>query len=92
MSVWPYPIRVAGISFRMTDNSQLLSDEIWVAREGGNEHDPNAVAVWSVKGEEHLHVGYLPKEIAAQIKDEDLPAKGEIVWKATEGIGLRIQI
>lgn len=92
MNVWPYPIRVAGTSFRMKDNSQLLSDEVWLERIKDNPHDANAVGVWSIKDKEHLFIGYVPREIAAEIKDEQLPTKGEIVWKATEGLGLRIQI
>lgn len=92
MSVWPNAIRVAGVSFRMKDNSELLSDEVWVERIKDNPHDPYAIGVWSIAGNQHKFLGYVPKEIARNIKDEELPVRGGIVWKNPEGLGIRISI
>lgn len=92
MNIWPYPIRVAGVSFRMKDNSELLSNEVWIERVKNNPHDANAVGVWSIRDKQFLFIGYIPREIAAQIRDDQLPSKGEIVWRAVEGLGIRVKI
>ena len=40
------------------------SVKLRLVREPGNQHDPNAIAVWSDK---HGHVGYVPKDLAAEL-------------------------
>ena len=40
------------------------SVKLRLVREPDNQHDPNAVAVWSDK---HGHVGYVPKDLAAEL-------------------------
>ena len=92
MNVWPYPCRVAGVSFRMKDNRELMSDDVWIERIRNNASDPWAIGVWNVKERAHLFIGYLPREISAHITDDQLPTWGKIVWRAAEGLGVRVQI
>lgn len=92
MSIWEYPIRVAGISFRVQSMDEV-SDEVLCEREATNPHDPLAVAVYSVSGDKVKHIGYLPKEIARNIPDHDLPCRGTVVWKSQGSlVGIRIAI
>ena len=92
MRIWDYAIRVVGTSFRFKDNSALISDEVWVERVPNNPHDKNAIGVWNIDGSRVLFLGWLPKEIAANIGDDVLPKKGEITWKAPIGLGIKITI
>ena len=92
MNVWPYAIRVSGVSFRMKDNQELLSDDVWVERIRNNAHDPKAIGVWNVRDRQHLFIGYLPREISAHITDDQLPTRGKIVWRAETGLGIRVQV
>ena len=46
--VWPYEIRVAGISYRVKHISEIQSDEIVCERQKDNPHDANAIAVHNV--------------------------------------------
>lgn len=94
MSVWDYPVRVAGISRRVQSVDEI-SNEIRCEREPDNPADPNAVAVFSVSAEGAKHIGYLPKEIALKIPDEALPCSGTVEWKGQregESVGVRINI
>ena len=92
-SVWAYPIRVAGITFRVKDMSEIQSDNLWCEREPNNQHDPMAVAVHVLQDGTRKHIGYVPREMAATISDSQLPCGGKIIWKG-EGshIGIRIVI
>ena len=93
-SLWEYPLRVVGTSFRIKAITDLLSDDVEIERERSNPIDANAVAVYSVGQGKRLHIGYLPKEVGVLLYDRQLPAKGRVVWK-TEIMakpGLRIQI
>ncbi len=44
------------------ENEREKSVKVRLVREPDNQYDPDAIAVWSDK---HGHVGYVPKEIAA---------------------------
>ena len=92
--IWEYPVRVAGTTLYIKSTDALLSDEVEIERDCGNPVDPNAIAVYSVRGTKRIHVGHLPKEISRGIFDRQLPAKGRVVWKtdATQLPGIRISI
>jgi len=63
-------VRVAGVTYNNRQNvlAQMTGDEpCMIVPEPENKYDPNALAVWvSLKGERY-HVGYVPREIAAEI-------------------------
>lgn len=74
--VWFGDVRVAGTSYEgRKDILRLLArkgnqDSSWVLipeREPANPHDENAIAVVATKGKERLHLGYLPKQVAAHV-------------------------
>jgi hypothetical protein len=94
--LWPQPLPVAGISFRLDDLGKLLSNRVWLEREPTNTHDPLAIKVinMNTEGVAVFHIGYVPREIAARIPNTKLPAKGRIVWQSSDPKkpGLRIAI
>ena len=95
MSVWEYPIRVAGISFRVKHMSEIDSDNIEVEREPDNKHDKFAIKVSTVRPDgSKFHIGYIPHDMAVRIKDDKLPATGKIIWRSTDPTkpGVRIAV
>ena len=81
-------IPVAGVSFRpesLEDESFEPGRPLALVPEPGNEHDPNAVAVWNE--EQTLQVGYVPREIAPQLTGDEQAVS---LWRV-EG-GLRVLI
>lgn len=93
---WGYPIRVAGITFRQPlDWKEIDSDTVIAEREPDNPYDRNAVKISVVLNVGiNLHIGYVPRKIAASIKDENLPSYGKIVWRSEDPTkpGLRVVI
>lgn len=64
--------RVAGTSFRQEALKKLVEvgfkNKIKLVREPDNEYDANAIKIFVISSEdETLFVGYVPKEIAAQV-------------------------
>jgi HIRAN domain-containing protein len=65
-------LRVAGVAGASAHHGEALADEerarpgdaLELRRDPGNEHDPNAIAVFAVGGDQ---VGWVPREIAAEI-------------------------
>jgi len=96
MRVWPYDLRVAGLTFKVKSMDEVDSDAIECRREPTNEFDSRAVAVYCIYTgkKEPKHVGYIPKEIARNIPDEKLPCNGQVVWKTDEigRFGMKIAI
>ena len=81
-------IPVAGVSFRpesLEDDSFEPGRRLALVPEPGNEHDPNAVAVWNE--EQTLQVGYVPRELAPQLKGDEQAVS---LWRV-EG-GLRVLV
>jgi hypothetical protein len=91
--LWEYPLSVRGITFRLKDNNDLISDEVIIERESNNPYDSMAIAVYNVNEDNKKKIGYLPRECARKIGDQDLPSCGKIVWKAVPPcLGVKIQI
>ncbi len=92
--IWEYPIRVAGISYRITHMDQITSDDIILEADLGNEFDPNAIRVMVDDGGIKTHIGFIPKEMAKSVKNDQLPARGKIVWRSKDPNkpGIRIQV
>jgi hypothetical protein len=81
-------IPVAGVSFRadaLEDPSFEPGRVVALVPEPENEHDPNAVAVWNEA--RTLQVGYVPRDIAPELKGDEQAVS---LWRV-EG-GLRVLI
>lgn len=87
---YPFIVAVNGVSFRQEAVRKVRpNDEVVLAHQPDNPHDPNAVAVYSKDGE---HLGYLPAKVAARIPAQEGLA-GEVVEVLTgETWGLRIRV
>ena len=65
-------IPVAGVSFRaeaLEDASFGPGRRLALVPEPDNEHDPNAVAIWNA--ERTLQVGYVPRDVAPQVRGDE---------------------
>jgi hypothetical protein len=86
-------VKVAGSSYR----AEALQNEAFapgralaLVAEPDNEHDPNAVAIWDA--DRRLQAGYVPAEIAPELRgDEQAVALWEFVEEGRR-IGLRVLI
>ena len=86
-------VRVAGASYR----ADAFQDDVFapgrvlaLVREPDNEHDPNAVAIWDA--ERRVQAGYVPAEIAPELRGDE---QAVALWEFLEDgrrIGLRVLI
>ena len=77
-------IAVAGVSFRpeaVADASFDPGSRLVLVPEPDNEHDPNAVGIWNE--ERTLQAGYVPREVAAELRGDELAVS---LWRAGEGL------
>jgi hypothetical protein len=83
-------VKLAGASYRL----EALQDDAFspgrrLVPEPGNEHDPNAVAVWDA--DRHVQAGYVPADVAPEVNgDEQAVALWEFRAEDGQRIGLRI--
>ena len=84
---------VAGTSFRgdaLQDDAFEPGREVVLLAEPGNEHDPNAVAVWDAA--QRIQVGYVPADVAPELV---LPLQAVSLWEWRDQgrrVGLRILV
>ena len=81
-------VAVAGVSFRpdaVADRSFDPGRPLVLVPEPGNEHDPNAVAIWNE--ERTLQAGYVPREIAATLAGDEQAVS---LWRLGEGLRVLI--
>ena len=81
-------IPVAGVTFRpesLPDPSFDPGRRLALVPEPANEHDPNAVGIWNE--ERTLQLGYVPREVAAELTGGEQAVS---LWRV-EG-GLRVLI
>jgi hypothetical protein len=81
-------VAVAGVTFRpgnVDDASYDPGRPLALVPEPENEHDPNAVAIWNE--ERTLQAGYVPREVAAELRGDEQAVS---LWRV-EG-GLRVLI
>ena len=81
-------VKVAGSSYRLEALQDAGFDpgrRLSLVPEPDNEHDPNAVAIWNE--ERTLQLGYVPRETAAELADDEQAVS---LWRV-EG-GLRVLI
>ena len=86
-------VPLAGASFRaeaLQDDSFGPGEHVALIPEPDNEHDPNAVAIWNA--DRTLHAGYVPAEVAPDLRgDEQALSLWEYVDDGVR-IGLRVLI
>jgi hypothetical protein len=76
-------IKVAGVSHRLEalqDDSFEPGHRLALVPEPNNEHDPNAIGVWD--GERRVQAGYVPAEIARELRADDWQAVS--LWEFVE--------
>jgi HIRAN domain len=77
-------IPVAGVTFRpeaLPDVSFEPGRRLALVPEPDNQHDPNAVAVWNE--ERTLQAGYVPAEIAPQLRGDEQAVS---IWRVEAGL------
>jgi hypothetical protein len=68
-------VRVAGVSFRMDELQDAAFSpgrKLALVPEPGNEHDPNAIAVWDA--ERRVQAGYVPADVARELRADEWQA------------------
>jgi hypothetical protein len=81
-------VPAAGVSFRpeaLDDPSFDPGRRLALVREPGNEHDPNAVAIWNE--ERTLQVGYVPRETAPALAGDEQAVS---LWRVDGGLRVLI--
>jgi hypothetical protein len=76
-------IKVAGVSHRLDalqDDAFEPGRRLVLVAEPDNEHDPNAIGVWDE--ERRVQAGYVPAEIARELRADDWQAVS--LWQFVE--------
>jgi HIRAN domain-containing protein len=85
-------VRLAGASYRadaLQDEAFAPGRRLLLVPEPGNEHDPNAVAVWDA--DRRLQAGYVPAEVAPELQgSEQAVSLWEFHGEDGQRIGLRV--
>jgi len=77
-------VAVAGVSFRqdaLPDASFDPGRRLSLVPEPENEHDPNAVGIWNE--ERTLQLGYVPREIAPDVRGDEQAVS---LWRVDDGL------
>jgi HIRAN domain len=86
-------VKVAGASYRLDalqDEAFAPGRRLGLVRERDNEHDPNAVGIWDA--ERRVQAGYVPAEVAPDVRGDEQAVS---LWEFREEgqrIGLRVLI
>jgi hypothetical protein len=81
-------VPVAGVSYRpdaLEDSSFDPGRRLTLVAEPENEHDPNAVGIWNE--EQSLQVGYVPREVAAELAGDEQAVS---LWRVEAGLRVLI--
>jgi hypothetical protein len=81
-------VPVAGVSYRaeaLRDPSFNPGRRLALVPEPDNEHDPNAVGIWNE--ERMLQLGYVPREIAAELGGDEQAVS---LWRVEAGLRVLI--
>jgi hypothetical protein len=84
-------VKLAGSSYRgdaLQDDGFAPGRRLALVREPENEHDPNAVAIWDA--ERRVHAGYVPAEVAPELRGDEQAVS---LWEFREEgrrVGLRV--
>ena len=77
-------VRLAGASYRanaLQDDGFAPGRRLALVPEPGNEHDPNAVAIWNA--DRTLQAGYVPREVVPELSGDEQAVS---LWRAGEGL------
>jgi hypothetical protein len=89
--IWIEPIRVAGISFYVTDIDEIDGYEVELEREPNNPHHAKAIAIFLLGSTGRKMIGHVPRDLADAVRDDQLPTKGVITYRTPQPkVGLRI--
>jgi HIRAN domain len=81
-------VPVAGVSYRadaLPDPSFDPGRKLALVPEPENEHDPHAVAIWNE--ERVLQLGYVPREVAPELRGDEQPMS---LWRVDGGLRVLI--
>ena len=81
-------VPVAGVSYRpeaLEDPSFEAGRSVLLLPEPGNEHDPNAVAIWNA--ERTLQAGYVPRDVAPSLEGDE---QAVVIWRVDGGLRVLI--
>jgi hypothetical protein len=81
-------VKVAGSSYRLDelqDDAFAPGRRLALVREPENEHDPNAISIWSA--DRRLQAGYVPAEIAPELRGDEQAVS---LWEFRDADGRRI--
>ncbi|HEY3181937.1 MAG TPA: HIRAN domain-containing protein [Gaiellaceae bacterium] len=81
-------VAAAGVTFRpeaLEDPSFDPGRRLALVAEPDNEHDPNAVGIWNV--DKKLQVGYVPREVAAELDGSEQAVS---IWRVDGGLRVLI--
>ena len=81
-------VPVAGVSYRaeaLPDPSFDPGRRLTLVPEPDNEHDPNAIGIWNE--ERTLQLGYVPREIAAELGGDEQAVS---LWRVEAGLRVLI--
>jgi hypothetical protein len=93
--IWTEPVKVVGTRYYLQGvDIDVLGDIVKLDRESDNSFHGQAIAVWglNIASGEQIKLGYVLKELADMVKNEQLPTTGRITWKkAQPKLVIRIQ-
>ena len=90
--IWVEPIRVVGLSYYIKDIAEVDGYEVELIREPLNPHDHLAIGVFVLGASGRHQIGHVPRDLAAGVRDDQLPARGVIVFRtAPPKTGVSIQ-
>jgi len=81
-------VKVAGSSYRLDELQEDVFEpgrRLVLVREPENVHDPNAVSIWDA--ERRLQVGYVPAEVAPQLRGDEQAVS---LWEFRDDDGRRV--
>lgn len=81
-------VKLAGASYRLDalqDDGFAPGRRLALVPEPGNEHDPNAIAVWDAG--QRVQGGYVPAEVAPELRGDDQAVS---LWEFRDEVGRRV--
>ena len=81
-------VAAAGVTYRpeaLPDPSFDPGNRLQLVPEPGNEHDPNAIAIWDA--ERTLQLGYVPAAVAPELRGDE---QAFSLWRVDSGLRVLI--
>ena len=86
-------VKVAGTSYRadaLQDDAFTPGRRLALVPEPENEHDPHAVGIWD--SERRVQAGYVPAEVAPELRGDEQAVSLREFRDAAQRVGLRVLI